>query len=67
MADLTHLESISTAAVLHTLRLRLAQSHVYTSVGPIILATNPFAPTEECGETRSSKRAAREKYPAGCL
>ena len=57
VADLTQLESISTAAVLHTLRQRHASQHVYTAVGPIILALNPFAATAECSPERLAQLA----------
>ena len=46
-ADLIDLPSISTAAVLHTLRERHASDQIYTAVGPVILALNPFRPTQE--------------------
>ena len=61
VADLTHLETISTAAVLHTLRQRHAAQHIYTAVGPIILALNPFAPTAECTPQRLAELAACEE------
>ena len=56
--DLTHLESISTGAVLHNLRLRHAQKRIYTSVGPILLAINPFAPTSETSAAHLAALAA---------
>ncbi len=46
-ADLTELEGISTGSVLHTLRLRHKADKIYTSVGPVIIAVNPFKPTPE--------------------
>jgi myosin-7 len=46
-ADLIDLPAISTATVLHTLRLRHASDDIYTAVGPVIIAVNPFKPTKE--------------------
>ena len=56
--DLTQLESISTGAVLHILRQRHAQKAIYTAVGPIILALNPFAPSKECTPERLAELSA---------
>ena len=51
-SDLIDLPSISTATVLHTLRLRHASDQIYTSVGPVIIAVNPFRPTKESSSER---------------
>ena len=48
VGDLTQLESISTGAVLHTLRRRHAAREIYTAIGGIVLALNPFGPTDAC-------------------
>ena len=39
-------------AVLHTLRQRYERGRIYTAVGPIILAVNPFCATAECAPER---------------
>ena len=51
-SDLVALPSISTASVLHTLRTRYDLDQIYTSVGPVIIAVNPFRPTKEGSEDR---------------
>ena len=55
--DLTRLESISTGAVLHTLRQRHTREQVYTAIGPICLALNPFRPTTDCTPARLAELA----------
>ena len=51
-ANLTDLESIQLPAVLHSLRLRHAVDAIYTAVGAVIIAINPFKPTPESTEER---------------
>ena len=58
--DLTLLESISTGAVLHTLRQRHATQQIYTSIGQIILALNPFQQTKESTPARLKELADEE-------
>ena len=58
--DLTLLESISTGAVLHTLRQRHATQQIYTSIGQIILAINPFQQTKESTPARLKELADEE-------
>ena len=58
--DLTQLETISTGAVLHTLRQRYAGQRIYTSVGPIVLAVNPFAPNADCTAEKLTALALEE-------
>ena len=51
-ADLIHLSHISAATVLHTLRLRHAADEIYTAVGPVVIAVNPFRMTKESSQER---------------
>ena len=51
-SNLTDLESISTASVLHTLRLRHMADEIYTAVNEVIIAVNPFKPTSATSKER---------------
>ena len=64
-ADLVALPSISTAAVLHTLRLRHEKDQIYTSVGPVIIVVNPFRPTAEGSPQRLDEllRSDKDELP----
>lgn len=42
VADMVQFEDLSEAALLHNLRLRFARDEIYTDVGAILLALNPF-------------------------
>lgn len=63
--DLTNLETINTGSVLHTLRQRFERGQIYTSIGPIILALNPFAPVAECSSATLAAKAADGADPDG--
>ena len=40
--DLCLLEDVNTASLLHTLRQRYAVDDIYTAIGPIVVAVNPY-------------------------
>lgn len=40
--DLIKLVYVNRPGILHTLRTRFIQEHIYTSIGPILVALNPF-------------------------
>lgn len=40
--DLTKLVYVNRPGILHTLRARFMQDRIYTSIGPILVALNPF-------------------------
>jgi myosin heavy subunit/ankyrin repeat protein len=40
--DLTHLVNVNRASILHILRKRYEQEYIYTSIGSILVAINPF-------------------------
>lgn len=42
MEDLTQLEELNEATVLHQLRERFAKDDIYTYIGPMIVSVNPF-------------------------
>ena len=42
VADMTTLDELTEVSLIHTLRLRYARKEVYTSVGGIIIALNPY-------------------------
>lgn len=44
------LSEVNSANVLHTLRLRYEAGEIYTAIGPILVALNPFKPIELCGD-----------------
>ena len=48
--DLVLLDDVSDATILHTLRLRLDQKKIFTSIGPVLVVVNPYQPVEICGE-----------------
>ena len=50
VSDLTFLSSTNAGAVLHNLRLRYEHQEIYTSIGPILIAVNPFETLPLCGE-----------------
>lgn len=41
-SDLIKLNYVHPAGILHTLRSRFKQDQIYTSIGPILVALNPF-------------------------
>ena len=44
VADLTSLDVLNEATVVHTLRLRHKQQQVYSAVGDVLISVNPFEP-----------------------
>lgn len=58
--DLSQLEGISTGPVLHTLRVRYGADRIYTAVGPVVIAVNPFRPTAESSAERIASLATAE-------
>lgn len=40
--DLIKLQNVHQATILHTLRSRFGRDQIYTSIGPILVALNPF-------------------------
>ena len=40
--DILHLNNFSEMSLIHTLRTRYQQDHIYTWVGPILVAINPY-------------------------
>lgn len=56
------LEDVSDATILHTLRLRLDQKKIFTSIGPVLVVVNPYQPVEACGE-KALARLTAEVHP----
>ena len=55
VADLVWMPDVNTGAVLHNLRLRYAANDIYTAIGPILIAVNPYKMLECCSaETLAS-------------
>lgn len=50
MGDLVKLAEVNSATVLHALRMRYEEGEIYTAVGPILVATNPFEPSALCSD-----------------
>ena len=48
VADLVWMPDVNTGAVLHNLRLRYAANDIYTAIGPILIAVNPYKMLECC-------------------
>ena len=46
--DLVQLAEVSSGAVLHNLRARYAEGEIYTAIGPILVAVNPFRSLPLC-------------------
>ena len=46
--DLCLLEDVNTASLLHTLRQRYAVDDIYTAIGPIVVAVNPYKKVASC-------------------
>ena len=67
--DLVALPSITVAAVLHTLRCRHEIDQIYTAVGPVIVAVNPFKPTAESTPDRMDEliRTSPDALPPHCF
>ena len=42
VGDILHLNNFSEMSLIHTLRTRYHQDHIYTWVGPILVAINPY-------------------------
>ena len=65
--DLCQLAEVSSGAVLHNLRLRFADGEIYTAIGPILVAVNPFEPVEQCSEAHlaelTESLAAADELP----
>jgi len=64
--DLVRLNDVNQGALLHTLRLRYSRDEVYTSIGPILIAVNPFKKLEICS-AETIARMASESAPADQL
>ena len=64
--DLVKLNDVNQGALLHTLRQRYARDDVYTAIGPILMAVNPFKKLEICSSTTIARMAA-EALPADQL
>ena len=60
--DLVLLEDVSDATILHTLRLRLGQGKIFTSIGPVLVVVNPYQPVECCND-KTLKRLTDEVPP----
>ena len=62
--DLTQLEDVNDGAMLHTLRQRFERDDIYTAIGPVVVAINPYKPVPTCSvETFAQLR----KMPADSL
>ena len=48
VADLTALADINVGAVLHSLRLRYERDRIYTCIGPVVIAVNPYKTLDVC-------------------
>lgn len=46
--DLVMLDDVHEATMIHTLRQRYAQNGIYTAIGPVLLAINPFKTVPAC-------------------
>ena len=58
------LEDISDATILHTLRLRLDQKKIFTSIGPVLVVVNPYQPVEACGQKALARLTAEVPPPS---
>ena len=56
--DLVQLSDINQGALLHTLRQRYMRDKIYTSIGPILMAVNPFKKLETCSADTIAHMAA---------
>ena len=67
--DLVALESVSDAAMLHTLRLRYEADDIYTAIGPVIVAVNPYKPVASCSAEAFASMTGRaeEELPPHCF
>eukprot|EP00965_Chrysotila_dentata_P258138 6213116-Pleurochrysis_carterae.AAC.1 len=57
--DLAQLEEVNEAVILHTLRARYESDVIYTAIGPILIAINPFKQLRTCSEDAVAEMAAR--------
>ena len=48
VADLTDLADVNVGAILHSLRLRYEKDRIYTAIGPIVIAVNPYKSLDVC-------------------
>eukprot|EP00966_Prymnesium_polylepis_P239343 5534936-Prymnesium_polylepis.1 len=46
--DLTMLEEVNEASILHTLRQRYNKDLIFTAIGPVLIAVNPYRPVSCC-------------------
>ena len=46
--DLVTLEDVTDASMLHTLRMRYEEDNIYTAIGPVCIAMNPYKPVGCC-------------------
>ena len=58
--DLVALPDVNAGSMLHTLRHRFEQDDIYTAIGPVLVAINPYQPVSTC----SSENFARLKNVA---
>ena len=57
--DLVQLPDVNDASMLHTLRARFEQDDIYTAIGPVLVAINPYRPVPACSpETFAQLREA---------
>ena len=49
VSDLVCLADVNTGVLLHNLRLRYARDEIYTAIGPILVAVNPYNQLDKCG------------------
>ena len=57
--DLVQLPDVNDASMLHTLRARFEQDDIYTAIGPVLVAINPYRPVPACSpETYAQLREA---------
>ena len=59
--DLVKLNDVNQGALLHTLRQRYARDDVYTAIGPILMAVNPFKKLDICSSTTIARMAAEAR------
>ena len=57
--DLTALQDVNEASILHTLRQRYNKDLIYTSIGPVLIAVNPVRPRHALSQPRDPRRRWR--------
>ena len=48
VVDLCQLEDVHYGSMLHTLRQRYEEEDIYTAIGPVVIAINPYKKVESC-------------------